>query len=114
MKIKRILAMTLLSAATSMAAIGTAQAQEFKARNARFGHGMADNHPAGLAAKQFSAEMLEATGGKIKISVIANQALGPDPQMLGALQGGVQEFYTGSALAMLGQEIGRASCRERV
>lgn len=103
MKIKRILAMMLLSAATGMAAIGTAQAQEFKARNARFGHGMADNHPAGLAAKQFSAEMLKSTGGKTKISVIANQALGPDPQMLGALQGGVQEFYTGSALAMLGQ-----------
>src|SRR5690606_24153532 len=48
-------------------------------------------------------EMEKVTGGKFKTSVIANQALGPDPQMLGALQGGVQEFYTGSALGMLGQ-----------
>lgn len=103
MKLKRIFAMTLLSAATGIAAVGTAYAQEFKARNLRFGHGMADDHPAGQAAKKFSAELLEATDGKMKIAVIANQALGPDPQMLGALQGGVQEFYTGSALAMLGQ-----------
>lgn len=103
MKIKRILAATLLSAVTGIAAMGAAHAQEFKSRNLRFGHGMADDHPAGMAAKKFSAEMLEATGGKMKIAVIANQALGPDPQMLGALQGGVQEFYTGSALALLGQ-----------
>ncbi|NYT80089.1 TRAP transporter substrate-binding protein [Alcaligenaceae bacterium] len=100
MKIKHIFAMAVISA---VGMVGGAQAQDFKARNLRFGHGMADNHPAGLAAKKFSAEMLKATGGKTKISVIANQALGPDPQMLGALQGGVQEFYTGSALAMLGQ-----------
>lgn len=103
MKIKRILAAVLLSAATGVVAVGTAHAQEFQVRNLRFGHGMADDHPAGMAAKKFSAEMLEATGGKMKIAVIANQALGPDPQMLGALQGGVQEFYTGSALALLGQ-----------
>lgn len=103
MKIKHILAMTVLSAVTGVGTVGSAYAQEFQARNLRFGHGMADNHPAGEAAKKFSAEMLEATGGKMKISVIANQALGPDPQMLGALQGGVQEFYTGSALALLGQ-----------
>lgn len=80
-----------------------ASAQDFKARQARFGHGMADSHPAGQAARQFAAEMEKASAGKMKISVIANQALGPDPQMLAALQGGVQEFYTGSALAMLGQ-----------
>lgn len=103
MKIKRILAMTMISAVAGMTAIGSAHAQEFQSRNLRFGHGMADNHPAGMAAKQFSADMQEATGGKTKITVIANQALGPDPQMLGALQGGVQEFYTGSVLAMLGQ-----------
>src|SRR5690606_22457078 len=103
MKIRKILAGTVLSAVAGVLAMGTAHAQEFKARNLRFGHGMADNHPAGLAAKKFSAEVLKATDGKTKITVIANQALGPDPQMLGALQGGVQEFYTGSALAMLGQ-----------
>ncbi len=80
-----------------------AMAQDFKARTARFGHGMADSHPAGQAARRFAAEMEKASDGKMKISVIANQALGPDPQMLAALQGGVQEFYTGSALAMLGQ-----------
>ncbi len=103
MRIKRIMATAVLSAVTGLMAAGNAYAQEFKTRNIRFGHGMADNHPAGLAAKTFSAEVLKATGGKTKISVIANQALGPDPQMLGALQGGVQEFYTGSVLAMLGQ-----------
>ncbi len=103
MKLKQILAAVALSAVTGIGTIGAVHAAEFEARNLRFGHGMADDHPAGLAAKKFSAELLKATGGKMKISVIANQALGPDPQMLGALQGGVQEFYTGSALAMLGQ-----------
>src|SRR5690554_6634132 len=102
MKIKKILTMTVIAAAFGLSTFG-AGAQDIKERTARFGHGMADDHPAGLAAKKFSAELLKATGGKMKISVIANQALGPDPQMLGALQGGVQEFYTGSALAMLGQ-----------
>ena len=104
MKLKRIMAAAVLSAVTGLVAINTAHAQEFKERNIRFGHGMADNHPAGLAAKTFSAEVLKATGGKTKISVIANQALGPDPQMLGALQGGVQEFYTGSVLATMLQQ----------
>ncbi|PLC49100.1 ABC transporter substrate-binding protein [Pollutimonas subterranea] len=103
MKLKRIVATAVLSAVAGLVVAGNTYAQEFKARNIRFGHGMADNHPAGLAAKAFSAEVLKETGGKTKISVIANQALGPDPQMLGALQGGVQEFYTGSVLAMLGQ-----------
>lgn len=103
MQIKRIVAMTVLSAMAGFVTMGGAYAQEFKERNLRFGHGMADDHPAGMAAKKFSEEMLAATDGQTKISVIANQALGPDPQMLGALQGGVQEFYTGSVLAMLGQ-----------
>jgi TRAP-type transport system periplasmic protein len=84
-------------------AAGSASAQEVKVRVARFGMGFSDTHPAGQAAKMFAAELEKSTGGKIKTSVIANQALGPDPQMLGALQGGVQEFYTGSALALLGQ-----------
>jgi tripartite ATP-independent transporter DctP family solute receptor len=102
MKLNRLLAAMALTAAAALGA-SAALAQDFKARNARFGHGMADAHPAGQAAARFAAEMEKASGGKMKISVIGNQALGPDPQMLAALQGGVQEFYTGSALAMLGQ-----------
>lgn len=92
-----------LGAALTLSIAGAAYAEPFPQRTARFGHGMADNHPAGEAAKRFAAEMKEATGGKMNISVIANQALGPDPQMLAALQSGVQEFYTGSALGLLGQ-----------
>lgn len=102
MKFNRFLVTAAFSVLATLAA-GTASAQDIKARTARFGHGMADAHPAGQAARQFAADMAKATGGKMKIAVIANQALGPDTQMLGALQGGVQEFYTGSALALLGQ-----------
>lgn len=101
MKFSRLISVAAIGAIAAMTAFSAA-AQD-RTRTARFGHGMADAHPAGQAAKMFSAEMEKVTGGKIKTSVIANQALGPDPQMLGALQGGVQEFYTGSALAMLGQ-----------
>ena len=96
-RLHRFLCATILGAATAFAF--SAHAQDVNARTAPFGHGLADTHPAGQAAKQFAADMDQATGGKMKIAVIANQALGPDPQMLGALQGGVQEFYTGSALA---------------
>lgn len=102
MKIHRYLVAASIGAFVALAPFA-AQAQDYKARSTRFGHGMADSHPAGLAAKRFAAEMEKGTGGKFKTTVIANQALGPDPQMLGALQGGVQEFYTGSALALLGQ-----------
>ncbi len=101
-RILATLATVALAASASLLA-PTVAAQDFKNRTARFGHGMADAHPAGQAARRFAADMEKASGGKMKISVIANQALGPDPQMLAALQGGVQEFYTGSALAMLGQ-----------
>src|SRR5690606_8813017 len=102
MTLNRLLATLAVTAAAALAATGVS-AQDFKERTARFGHGMADTHPAGQAAKRFAADMEKASGGKMKISVIANQALGPDPQMLAGLQGGVQQFYTGSALAMLGQ-----------
>lgn len=102
MTLNRLLATLAVTAAAALATTGV-NAQEFKERTARFGHGMADTHPAGQAAKRFAADMEKASGGKMKISVIANQALGPDPQMLAGLQGGVQQFYTGSALAMLGQ-----------
>lgn len=102
MKLYRFLTAAALGTITALTAVSV-HAQDIKPRTARFGHGMADAHPAGKAAKMFAAEVEKASGGKIKTSVIANQALGPDPQMLGALQGGVQEFYTGSALAMLGQ-----------
>lgn len=99
MTFKRLLSAVAIGTLAALTVSG-ASAQ---ARGARFGHGMADNHPAGQAAKMFSAEMEKVSGGKIKTTVIANQALGPDAQMLGALQGGVQEYYTGSALSMLGQ-----------
>lgn len=102
MTLNRLLATLAITAAAALATTGVS-AQDFKDRTARFGHGMADTHPAGQAAKRFAADMEKASGGKMKISVIANQALGPDPQMLAGLQGGVQQFYTGSALAMLGQ-----------
>lgn len=95
----------LLSSALALSAVLPASAQEIKAR---FGHGLADEHPQGKAAKMFAATVDKNSKGRIKITVIANQALGPDPQMLSALQGGVQEFYAGSALALVGQvkEIG--------
>ena len=62
MKLNRLLAAMAL---TTFAALGStaALAQDFKARNARFGHGMADAHPAGQAAKQFATEMEKASGG---------------------------------------------------
>jgi TRAP-type transport system periplasmic protein len=76
------------------------QGADIKARTARFGHGLADDHPMGKGARFFADLVDKASGGKIKITVFANQVLGPDSQMLSAVQGGVQEFYVGSPATM--------------
>jgi tripartite ATP-independent transporter DctP family solute receptor len=104
-KLLRTTFVALLAGAVTFSLPSAANAQEIKAR---FGHGLSDDHPQGKAAKMFAATVDKNSKGRIKISVIANQALGPDPQMLSALQGGVQEFYAGSSLALIGQvkEIG--------
>jgi tripartite ATP-independent transporter DctP family solute receptor len=76
--------------------IQQAQSADIKERTARLGHGLSDEHPQGKAARHFAELVDKASGGKIKITVLANQVLGPDTQMLTALQSGVQEFYAGS------------------
>lgn len=90
---------------TAMAMVLPVKAQEIKAR---MGHGLSDDHPQGQAAKRFSSLVEQGSKGRIKILVVANQSLGPDPQMLSAVQGGVQQFYAGSPLPLIGQvkEIG--------
>lgn len=102
MQLKHLIAAAALGSLALLSST-SALSQDAKVRAARFGHGLADAHPAAQAGRMFAAEMEKVSAGKLKISVIGNQALGPDPQMLAALQGGVQEFYTGSALALLGQ-----------
>ena len=76
--------------------IQPAQSADINERKARFGHGLTEEHPQGKAALHFAELVDKASSGKIKITVLANQVLGPDAQMLSALQSGVQEFYAGS------------------
>lgn len=74
-------------------AISTAaSAQDIKARKMKLGYATKEDHPQGLAAKKFSELLAEKSGKKFDLSTYGNNMLGDDKQMIGALQGGIQEF----------------------
>ena len=71
-----------------------AVAQDVK--TARLGHSFADSHPRAAAMKRFAADVASATGGKVKIDVFGNAALGSEEKMLIATQAGTIDFYMGA------------------
>lgn len=48
----------------------------------KLGHFAADTHPGHLAAKMFAEAVAQRTGGKIKVSIYPNNALGSPPEVL--------------------------------
>jgi tripartite ATP-independent transporter DctP family solute receptor len=48
----------------------------------KLGHFAADTHPGNLAAKMFAEAVAQRTGGKIKVSIYPNNALGSPPEVL--------------------------------
>jgi TRAP-type transport system periplasmic protein len=71
-----------------------AQAQEIKDRTLKFGMSLAKDHPMGVGAQTFADLVSQKSGGKIKITIYPNAALGGDPQNLAAVRGGILDFTT--------------------
>ena len=67
-------------------------AQNAPERNVRLGHGIAAEHPLGVAAVKYAEIMDRLSGGKIKIKVYPATQLGSETQMIAAVRGGVQEI----------------------
>lgn len=67
-------------------------AQEIREHKMKLGYALKEDHPQGLTAKKFAELLAEKSGGKMTLRTYANSSLGDDKQMIGALQGGVQEF----------------------
>ena len=91
---KRLFIKTVL-ASVAVAAVGVsgnAAAQDIKERTIKFGTVGADTHPSVPGMKKFK-ELVEArSGGKIKVNLFFNGALGSDQASVTAMQGGTIEM----------------------
>ncbi len=85
---KRLMLKTLLAAA-AVAAFGVAQAQE---RTLKFGLNGPEGHPAVAGMKKFKEAVEARSGGKIKVNIFLNGALGSDQAVVSALKGGTIEM----------------------
>ncbi|MEI2417684.1 TRAP transporter substrate-binding protein [Orrella sp. JC864] len=86
----------------------SAAAADYRERNFKLGHVIADEHPAALGAKRWAELLAERSDGKIKVRIHGNGSIGGDTQMTSAVQGGVQELgiITSSPIASVVREIG--------
>jgi TRAP-type transport system periplasmic protein len=85
---KRLMLKTLV-AAVAVAAFGAAQAQE---RTLKFGLNGPEGHPAVAGMKKFKEAVEAKSGGKIKVNLFLNGALGGDQAVVSALKGGTIEM----------------------
>ena len=97
--LKRLLSTLLLIAfsALSMPAIAQNSAQNSvqnpsQTRYLRFGIGLSEDHPQGMAVKKFADIVSEKTQGRIKIELFAGGKLGNDASMTDALRQGKLEM----------------------
>lgn len=73
-------------------------------RTARLGHSFAESHPRSAAMNHFAAEVAKATGGKVKVDVFGNAALGSEDKMLIAAQAGTIDLYMGALSPVAGRK----------
>ena len=79
----------IVASLTACIAVG---AQEIREHKMKLGYALKEDHPQGFAAQKFAELLAQKSGGKLHLQTFANSTLGDDKQMIGALQGGVQEF----------------------
>jgi len=83
-------AVTIGVAAIAMAG---ASAQDIKERTFKFGlAGPEDNHPASPGMKKFAELVSQKSGGKMKVNLFFNSALGTDQAVVSSLKGGTVEM----------------------
>lgn len=81
---KRLFIKSLVALA-AVATVGMAVAQE---RTLKFGLVAAETHPAAAGMKKFADAVAAKSGGKIKVQLFFNGALGSDQAVVSALKGG--------------------------
>jgi tripartite ATP-independent transporter DctP family solute receptor len=79
-------------AALAWAVMGLACAQEIKERTLKFGLNGPDAHPAVAGMKKFKEAVEAKSGGKIKVQLFLNGALGSDQATLSSIKGGTVEM----------------------
>lgn len=88
---KRILVKTFVALAV-LAASGASFAQDIKEHTFKFGLNGPDAHPAVAGMKKLAELVAAKSGGKIKINLFLNGALGSDQAVTTSLQGGTVEM----------------------
>jgi TRAP-type transport system periplasmic protein len=78
-----------IAAAVTLAAVGVAFAQE---RTFKFALASPDTHPAAVGMKKFADAVAAKSGGKMKVNLFFNSALGSDQAVVSAIKGGTVEM----------------------
>ena len=78
-----------IAAAVTLAAVGMAFAQE---RTIKFALASPDTHPAAVGMKKFAESVAAKSGGKMKVNLFFNSALGSDQAVVSAIKGGTVEM----------------------
>lgn len=79
-------------AAVALAAMGVASAQDIKERTLKFGLNGPEGHPAVAGMKAFAESVAAKSGGKIKVQLFLNGALGSDQAVVSSIKGGTVEM----------------------
>lgn len=88
---KRLFIQSVVACAV-LAAMGLASAQDIKERTLKFGLNGPEGHPAVAGMKKFAEAVAAKSGGKMKVQLFLNGALGSDQATLSALKGGTVEM----------------------
>ena len=79
-------------ASLALLAVGLTQAQDIKERTLKFGLNGPEGHPAVVGMKSFAETVAAKSGGKIKVQLFLNGALGSDQAVVSAIKGGTVEM----------------------
>lgn len=88
---KRLFIQSVL-ATVAMAVVGFASAQDIKERTLKFGLNGPEGHPAVAGMKAFAESVAAKSGGKIKVQLFLNGALGSDQAVVSSIKGGTVEM----------------------
>ncbi len=79
-------------ATLAIAAVGLASGQDIKERTLKFGLNGPEGHPAVAGMKAFAESVAAKSGGKIKVQLFLNGALGSDQAVVSSIKGGTIEM----------------------
>ncbi len=88
---KRLMLKSLV-AAVAVASFGLAGAQEIREHTIKFGANAAEGHPAVAGMRKFAELVGAKSGGKIKVNLFLNNALGSDQAVVSSMKGGTVEM----------------------